>query len=130
MCNPTTPPAKAYAPDADRAGPEGPTCRPDWLLHCLALLILFMLRRLLALRSPGSHRRPSWWQDRPDLPAGSAQEEAAAVRGPFGNAIAWMCRRHGIGPGHKDWPELSRAIVAFGGSVKGARAGVPASGLQ
>ncbi len=38
----------------------------------------------------------------------------------------WMCRRHGIGPGHKDWPEVSRAIVAFGGSLEGFRAGAPA----
>ncbi len=64
-----------------------------------------------------------------DLPPGSAQDEAATIRGPFGRSIAWMCRRRGIGPGHPDWPELSRAIVAFGGSVKGARAGLPALGL-
>ena len=41
-----------------------------------------------------------------------------------------MCLRRGIGPGHKDWPELSRAIVAFGGSVAGFRAGLPPWGLQ
>ena len=73
---------------------------------------------------------PSWWHDRPDLPLGSAQALAASVRGAFGNAIAWMCRRRGIGPGHQDWPELSRAIVAFGGNVKGFRPGLPACGLQ
>ena len=67
---------------------------------------------------------------RPDLPLGSAQALAASVRGAFGNAIAWMCLRRGIGPGHPDWPELSRAIVAFGGSVKRFRAGLPACGLQ
>jgi hypothetical protein len=72
----------------------------------------------------------SWGQDRPDLPLGSAQAEAASNRGSFGRAIAWMCRRHGIGPGHPDWPELSRAIVAFGGSVARFRAGLPACGLQ
>ena len=58
------------------------------------------------------------------------QALAASVRGEFGNAIAWMCRRRGIGPGHPDWPELSRAIVAFGGSTKGFRPGLPACGLQ
>jgi hypothetical protein len=41
-----------------------------------------------------------------------------------------MCIRHGIGPGHKDWPELSRAIVAFGGHLKGFRAGAPPRGLH
>jgi hypothetical protein len=64
-----------------------------------------------------------------DLPAGSAEALAASVRGSFGNSIAWRCLRHGIGPGHPDWPELSRAIVAFGGSIKGFRAGAPARGL-
>ena len=52
--------------------------------------------------------------------------EVASVRGPFGNSIRWRCLRHGIGPGHKDWPELSRAIVAFGGSLEGFRPGAPA----
>jgi hypothetical protein len=37
---------------------------------------------------------------------------------------------HGVGPGHPDWPELSCAIVAFGGSVQGFRAGAPPCGLQ
>ena len=68
--------------------------------------------------------------ERPDLPFGSTQALAASVRGAFGNAIAWMCLRRGIGPGHQDWPELSRAIVAFGGSVQGFRPGLPACGLQ
>jgi hypothetical protein len=58
------------------------------------------------------------------------QALAASIRGEFGNAIAWMCRRRGIGPGHPDWPELSRAIVTFGGSTKGFRPGLPACGLQ
>ncbi len=120
MCNPTTAPAEAYAPDADRAGPEAPAQMPEWLVRCLALLILFLLEHLPAARLRRSRRLPSWWQDRPDLPAGSTQAEAASVRGPFGNSIAWMCRRHGIGPGHPDWPELSRAIVAFGGSWRGS----------
>jgi hypothetical protein len=58
------------------------------------------------------------------------QAEAASIHGTFGTAIAWMCLRRGIGPGYQDWPELSRAIVAFGGSVRGFRAGMPALGLQ
>ena len=125
MRDPLTAPAEAYAPDADRAGPDAPAHPPEWLVRCLALLIFFLLEHLHAVRLRRSRRLPSWWQDRPDLPAGSAQAEAASIRGPFGNAIAWMCRRRGIGPGHTDWPELSRAIVAFGGSVKGFRAGAP-----
>jgi hypothetical protein len=129
MCDPLTAPADAYTRDTDRAEPEVPASRPDWFVQCLARLIL-LLERLLAGWLPRSSGRPPWWQDRPDLPAGSTQEEAAAVRGAFGNAIAWMCRRRGVGPGHQDWPELSRAIVAFGGSLKGFRAGAPALGLQ
>jgi hypothetical protein len=130
MCNPTTAPVEAYAPDADRAGPEAPAQMPEWLVRLIARLILFLLEHLLAARPRRSHRLPSWWQDRPDLPAGSTQAEAASVRGQFGNAIAWMCRRNGIGPGHPDWPELSRAIVAFGGKLDGFRAGAPPCGLQ
>ena len=131
MRDPLTVPAEAYAPDADRAGPDASAQLPEWLVHFLALLILFLLEHVLAARLRRSRRLAALWPDqRPDLPAGSTQAEAASIRGHFGNAIAWMCHRHGIGPGHKDWPELSRAIVAFGGSVKGLRAGAPARGLQ
>src|ERR1700733_5436815 len=131
MRTPLTFPAEAYAPDADRAGSKGSAHAPEWVVLCIAMLIHFLLEHVFAARLRRSRELQPWWQERrPDLPAGSAQAEAASIRGPFGNAIAWMCRRHGVGPGHKDWPELSRAIVAFGGSVKGARAGVPASGLQ
>ncbi len=130
MCNPTTAPVEAYAPDADRAGPEAPAQMPEWLVRLIARLILFLLEHWLAARPRRSHRPPSWWHDRPDLPAGSTQAEAASVRGQFGNAIAWMCRRNGIGPGHRDWPELSRAIVAFGGKLDGFRAGASPCGLQ
>ncbi len=130
MHAPLTAPAEAYLPDADRAGPDAPEDLPEWLVHCLALLILFLLESLLAVCPRGSSRLASWWQDRPDLPPGSAQAEAASIRGPFGTTIASMCRRHGIGPGHADWPELSRAIVAFGGSLEGFRAGAPPCGLQ
>ncbi len=128
MHDPLTTPADAYSPDADRAGPDASARLPEWVIHLLALVIRFMLERMLAARSRRSPP-PTWWHDRPDLPAGSTQAQAASIRGPFGRSIAWMCRRRGIGPGHPDWPELSRAIVAFGGSVKGARAGLPACGL-
>jgi hypothetical protein len=125
-----TVPAQAYAPDADRAGPDASAQLPEWLVHLLAVLIRFLLEHALAARLRRSRRLTSMWPDpRPDLPAGSAQAQAASIRGHFGNVIAWMCRRNGIGPGHKAWPELARAIVAFGGSVKGLRAGPPARGL-
>ena len=48
----------------------------------------------------------------------------------FCTAIAGMCRRHGIGPGHADWPDLARAIVTFGGSLEGFRPGLPPCGPQ
>ena len=62
---------------------------------------------------------PEWWVDLPDLPPGSAQALAVSLRGPFGNVVARLCLRRGIGPGHPEWPYLSRTIVAFGGSLAG-----------
>jgi hypothetical protein len=94
------------------------------------VLIFFFMEPLGAFRMLRAGRLTSWGHDRPDLPAGSAQEEAAVIRGSFGTAIAWMCLRDGIGPGHADWPELSRAIVTFGGSLKRFRPGLPALGRQ
>jgi hypothetical protein len=129
MIDPLRTPASACYPDADRAGPDVASRLPEWLVHLIALVIHSMLRRMLAARARRAGL-PTWWHDRPDLPLASAQSEAASVRGHFGNSIAWMCLRRGIGPGHRDWPELSRAIVAFGGSLKGFRAGAPARGLQ
>ena len=123
-----TVPAKACSPDADRAGPDAPGRQPEWLVHILALLV-FLLRKHLPGYGMGL-LLPSWWHDRPDLPLGSVQALAASIRGNYGNQIAWTCRRRGIGPGHPDWPEISRAIVAFGGSLKGFRAGLPPCGLQ
>jgi hypothetical protein len=129
MRTPLTPPAKAYLSDAYRAEPEASAQSPEGLVRWLALLILLLLEPWNAVRLFRARRRTFLWQDlRPDLPAGSTQSEAASIRGPFGNAIAWMCRRNGVGPGHPEWPELSRAIVAFGGSVAGFRAGMPPSG--
>ncbi|HEX3982957.1 MAG TPA: hypothetical protein VHX12_04625, partial [Acidisoma sp.] len=128
MSDPLTAAADARSSDAHRAGPDAPPPLPEWIVHLVTLVIRFILQCSLAARGCRC-RPPSWWHDRPDLPLASAQSEAASVRGAFGNSIAWMCRRRGIGPGHPDWPELSRAIVTFGGSVKGARAGLPACGL-
>jgi len=130
MRDPLTAPAEAYAPDTDRAGPDASARSAEWLARWLALLICFLLEPLNALRLLRSGRLSAWWQDRPDLPAGSTQAEAASVRGAFGNAIAWMCLRRGIGPGHADWPYLARTIVAFGGSLERFRAGDPPWGLQ
>ena len=124
---PLTAPADAQSPDADRASPDAPL--PEWVVHLLTLLILLLIHLTRAARSR-SIALPSWLHDRPDLPPGSAQALAASIRGEFGNGVAWMCRRAGIGPGHPDWPYLSRTIVAFGGSTKGFRPGLPACGLQ
>jgi hypothetical protein len=130
MVAPPPSPVQAFAPYADRSGPEARAQSPEWLVHWLALLIFFLHQPSKAFRLLRSGRAgPAWWHDRPDLPAGSAQAYFASVRGPFGNSIRWRCIRHGIGPGHKDWPELSRAIVAFGGSLDGFWAGAPPRGL-
>ena len=129
MCNALPAPADTCSPDANRVGPGAPARLPEWLAHLIALVIRCALGRMFAAR-PCCSALPSWWHDRPDLPLGSAQALAASRRGAFGNAITWMCRRLGIGPGHPDWGYLSRSIVAFGGSVAGFRAGLPACGLQ
>ena len=130
MVAPATRPAQAFAPYADRAGPEASAHPPEWLVRWLTLLILFLTEPRNAVRLVRSGWRPSLrCHDRPDLPPGSAQEYFASVRGPFGNSIRWRCMRYGIGPGHKDWPELSRTIVAFGGSLEGFRPGLPPCGL-
>jgi hypothetical protein len=130
MRNPLPSPAEAYTPDANRAGQGSPTRSPERFVHWLALLILFLQQPWNCVRLLRSGQLALLWQDRPDLPAGSTQAEAAAIRGQFGNAIAWMCRRHGVGPGHPDWPYLSRTIETFGGSLARFRAGAPACGLQ
>ena len=130
MRAPSTAPADTYSPDPFRAGPGVPPHLPDHLVHLLARLIALLLRCWLTASGHRARHLPSWWHFRPDLPPGSAQQEAAAIRGNFGTAIAWMCRRRGIGPGHPDWPYLARTIAAFGGSLAGFRPGLPARGLQ
>jgi hypothetical protein len=97
--------------------------------HWLAFLIFFLTGPLGGIRMLRSGRLTSWSHDRPELPAGSAEAHFASVRGAFSNSIRWLCLRHGIGPGQSDWPELSRAIVGFGGSLDGFRAGLRPCGL-
>ncbi|HTW70104.1 MAG TPA: hypothetical protein VME47_09480 [Acetobacteraceae bacterium] len=127
ISNALTSPAYAYSPDANRAGPDASVR----LLHRLPLLyglvrflvlVVFLVREYwLAIRQYRANTRPSSWHDQSDLPPGSAQQPAASIRGAFGNAIDWTHRRRSIAPANKDWPDPSRAIVAFGGSKKGSR---------
>ena len=129
--DPRTTPAFAYAPDPNRVAARAPAEPPEWLIRWIVLLIYFLREPRNAVRLMCSGGlRASWWHDRPDLPAASAQAEAASVRGEFGNSIRWMCIRHGIGPGHPDWPELSRAIVAFGSTLDGFWEGAPPRGIH
>ena len=130
MSNALSVPADACSPDPNRDGTGASARLPEWLVRVITLIIGFILERTLTGRSRRDVRLPSWWHYRPDLPSGSVQQLAASRRGHFGNAIAWMCLRRGIGPGHPNWPELRGAIITFGGSVKGFRAGRPALGLQ
>jgi len=126
-----TSPAEAFSPDADRVGPDASPRLPEQIVRFLLLLILLVREHVLAFRHfSATGLLPSWWNYRSDLPPGSVQQYAASLRGEFGNAIAWMCRRRGIGPGDPDWPQIRCAIIAFGGSVKGFRQGLPACGLQ
>jgi hypothetical protein len=130
MRTPPSVPAEAYFPDANRTKPEATARSAEWLARWIALLIFLLTEPFNAIRMLRYHRLPSYWYDRPELPPGSAQAEAAAVRGSFGNAIAWMCRRHGVGPGHPEWPELSGYILMFGGSLAKCRPGRRPRGLQ
>ena len=131
MREPLTAPAYAYAPDASRVASRAPAEPPEWLIRWIVLLIFFLREPRNAIRLLRSGAmRSAWWEQRPDLPPGSAQAHFAAVRGAFGNSIRWMCIRHGIGPGHPDWPELSRAIVAFGSTIDGFWEGAPPRGLH
>ena len=128
--DPLTPPAGAASSDADRTGEAALAHLPEWLVHLIAMLLHYMLRRVLAARMRNAQLR-AWCHERPDQEPGSAQHLAALIRGAFGNSIAWMCLYDGIGPGHRDWPELSRAILAFGGSLRAfdpGRRGRPAMG--
>ncbi|MGA3403502.1 MAG: hypothetical protein ABSC95_30175, partial [Acetobacteraceae bacterium] len=63
MRDPLTTPASACSPDADRAGSDASARLPEWLVHLIALVIHFMLKRMLAaqLRRSGL---PYWWHDR------------------------------------------------------------------
>ena len=121
---------EACFPDANRVRPAASTRLPEQFVRFLLLLVFLVREHVLAFRACRAGRLPSWWACRPDLPPGSVQQLAASIRGAFGNAIAWDCRRRGIGPGHPDWEELRCAIVMFGGSVRGFRSGLPACGLQ
>jgi len=130
MRDPLTPPAGACYPDADRIGEAAPARLPEWLVQLIAMLLHFVLRRMHAVRLQNAQLR-AWCHERPDMEAGSAQHLAALIGGAFGNSIAWMCLYDGIGPGHRDWPALSRAILAFGGSLRAfdpGRRGRPAMG--
>jgi len=117
MHHPQPVPADAFAADENRHGEAVSARRPEWLVHLLVRIILFMLRTRL-VRQCYQSRLPEWMTARPDLPPASALALAAWIRGEFGNAVAWMCMRRGIGPGHREWPYLSHAIVAFGGSLE------------
>jgi len=123
-------PTEACSPDADRVGPNASPRLPERVVRFFVLLTLLVREYWLVFRDYRAGTLPSWWHYRKDLPPGSVQQLAASIRGEFGNAIAWMCRRRGIGPDHPDWPEIRCAIIAFGGSVKGFRPNLPALGLQ
>jgi len=127
ISNALTSPADAYAPDANRAGPDS----SERLLHRMPLLyglvrflvlVAFLVREYwLAIRQYRSGTRPSSWHDQSDLPPGSPQQPAAPIRGAFGNTIGWTYRRRNIAPPQKDWLQPFRAIAAFGRNLKGSR---------
>ncbi|HTW69954.1 MAG TPA: hypothetical protein VME47_08725 [Acetobacteraceae bacterium] len=125
-----TSPAYAYPPDADWAGPDA-SAR---LLHRMPLLsLLYGLVRFLVLVAFLAHEYwlairqyravtlPSAWSHRSGLPPGFAQQSAASIRAAVGDAIASTYHRRGTAPAHKDWMELSLAIMAFGSSKKSFR---------
>jgi hypothetical protein len=112
--------AEACAPDADRAGPDAFPLLPEWLRDVVARLILFLLNQLRAGRPHRSRRRsPRWVALVAELGRGRAQPAAPSICGPIAQVVATVCAYWGIGPGHRDWPELSRLIIAFGGTLAG-----------
>ena len=115
--------AEAHSPNANRAVPAA-SARPQRLPH-LRRLVLLVVDCMLAAVLGRARLGVSPVHARPDLPPGSAQALAASARGSFATAIAWMDRRFGILPGHPHWPEVSRAIVGFGGSLGARPAGAP-----
>jgi len=119
ISNALTFPAYAYSPDADRAGPDASARLLHGIVRFLVLVVFLTREHWLAIRQYRAGTLPSSRYDQSDLPSGSVQQSAASVRAAFGNAIAWTCRCS-IAPGHKDWPDLSRAIVAFGSALKGS----------
>lgn len=121
--------AEAASPDADRAFPDASAYLPEWIVHLLARLILFLRAHSLA----AGHRRvsgvPSWFHAQPNLPPVSARTRAVPARGAFGQTMAWMRRRRGIGSGRPYGRERTSTIAAFGGSLHGVRAGLLRCGL-
>jgi len=112
----STLPTDAASPGTNRVRRSASARRIEALRDIVAMLIL-VLRVCILGRRPG-RLLPSWWIDLPDEPISCAHALAMSLRGSFGAVIVRMCCQRGIGPGHPDWPELSRAIVAFGGSLE------------
>ena len=110
--------AEACSPDDIRAGLDASGPLPEWVVQFLVTLILF-LRQHVFRRPRHNWSLPSWYAGRPGPLPASTPELAAVIRGAWGHEIAHVCRYEGIGPDHPDWPELSRAILAFGGSLCG-----------
>ena len=117
--DPLTALADTYSPDADRVGLDASGPLPEWLVHALVTLIVFIRQHVLIRRPRHNWSLPGWYVGRPGPLPASTPELAAMIRGAWGHEIAHVCRYDGIGPGHPDWPELSRAILAFGGSLRG-----------
>ena len=117
--DPHTALAEAYSPDADRAGLDASGPLPEWLVQLLITLVLFVRQHVFIRRPRHNWSLPSWYVGRPGPLPASTPELAAVIRGAWGHEIAHVCRYEGIGPDHPDWPELSHAILAFGGSLHG-----------
>jgi len=120
ISNALTSSAYAYSPDADRAGPDASVRLRDGIVRFLVLVAFLVREHWLAIRQYCAGTRPSSCY-RSDLPPDSAQQPAASLPAAFGNALAWICRRRGVAPGHHDWLQPSRAIMAFGSTKNGLR---------
>jgi hypothetical protein len=106
-----TAPAEACAPDPDRDDPNAPDLMPEWLAYLVAVVILFIIEQLIAIRPRPAHRPAQRPVIRPPLPRDSAQPSADSIRSTqAADATARTLRRTGVAPGT---PTLAEALAAL-----------------
>ena len=120
MCAQRPAPADAYAPDADRDGPDASKAPPEWIVHLLALIILFVLRQWVALRSRRAPRRPAHKPEQPIQPAEAKPASEPRNRDELEQFVTHMVRHFGRKMRAQGESELLPATATTGDSAEGA----------